>query len=59
MRALAGAVIGVGLSSMFAATADPGADIVSLIDEAMGQLEASFPLDPIDRHQASGGDELR
>jgi hypothetical protein len=44
---------------MFAATADPGADIVSLIDEAMGQLEAGFPLDPIDPHQASGGDELR
>jgi AcrR family transcriptional regulator len=59
VRALAGAVIGVGLSSMFAATADPGADIVSLIDEAMGQLEAGFPLDPIDRHRASGGDELR
>ena len=42
VRALAGAVIGVGLSSMFAATADPGADIVSLIDEAMGSWRQAF-----------------
>lgn len=44
VRACAGAVLGVGLSAMFAATEDPNADIVSLIDEAMSQLEAGLPL---------------
>jgi AcrR family transcriptional regulator len=42
VRALAGAVMGVGLSAMFAAAEDPDADIVSLIDEGLGQLEAGF-----------------
>lgn len=44
VRAFAGAVIGVGLSAMFAAAADPDADIVALLDEAMAQLETGFSL---------------
>lgn len=44
VRAWAGAVIGVGLSAMFAWTANPTADLVALVDEAMAQLEAGFPL---------------
>jgi AcrR family transcriptional regulator len=43
-RALAGAVIGVGLSAMFAAVDNPNADIVFLLDTMMAQLEAGFPL---------------
>jgi AcrR family transcriptional regulator len=44
VRALAGAMVGVGLSVMFAAADDPDADIVSLIDEGLAQLEAGFPM---------------
>lgn len=42
-RALAGAVIGVGLAAMFAAADNPDADIVFLLDTMMAQLEAGFP----------------
>jgi hypothetical protein len=51
VRALAGAVIGVGLSAMFAAADDPDADIISLIDTMMAQLEAGCP--------SSGASHLR
>ncbi|GAB3425451.1 TetR/AcrR family transcriptional regulator [Flindersiella endophytica] len=44
VRAIAGAVIGVGLSAMFAAQQDPNADLVDLLDEAMSHLEAGLPL---------------
>jgi AcrR family transcriptional regulator len=44
VRALAGAVIGVSLAAMFTAAEDPAADIVSLADEAMAQLEAGLPV---------------
>jgi AcrR family transcriptional regulator len=44
VRALAGAVMGVGLSVMFAAAEDPDVDIVPLIDEGLAQLEAGFPM---------------
>lgn len=44
VRALAGAMMGVGLSVMFAAAEDPDADIVSLIDEGLAQLETGFPM---------------
>ena len=44
VRALAGAVTGVGLSAMFAAADDPGADVASLIDEGMANLEAGLPM---------------
>jgi AcrR family transcriptional regulator len=44
VRALAGAVMGVGLSAMFAAAEDPEADIVSLTDEGLAHLEAGFPM---------------
>jgi hypothetical protein len=44
LRALTGAMLGVGLSAMFAAAENPNADIVSLIDEGLAQLEAGFPL---------------
>jgi AcrR family transcriptional regulator len=44
IRALAGAVIGVGLSAMFAAADDPSADLVVTIDEAMAHLEGGLAL---------------
>jgi AcrR family transcriptional regulator len=44
VRALTGAMMGVGLSAMFAAAERPNADIVSLIDEGLAQLEAGLPL---------------
>jgi hypothetical protein len=44
IRALVGAVIGVGLSAMFAAADDPSADLVVMIDEAMAHLEAGLAL---------------
>ncbi|TWP54363.1 TetR family transcriptional regulator [Lentzea tibetensis] len=43
VRALAGAVIGVGLAAMFAAAEDQDTDVVSLIDSMMARLEAGFP----------------
>lgn len=42
MRALAGAVMGVGLSVTFKTAEDPEAAIVSLIDEGIAQLEMSI-----------------
>jgi len=42
--ALAGAVVGVAMSVMLAATADPDADMVSLLDEAMRLLEQGLPV---------------
>jgi AcrR family transcriptional regulator len=44
VRTLTGAMMGVGLSAMFAAVESPDADIVSLIDEGLAQLEAGLPL---------------
>lgn len=44
VRALVGAVIGVGLSAMFAAAENPESDVVSLIDQGMAELEAGFSL---------------
>jgi AcrR family transcriptional regulator len=44
VRALVGAVIGVGLAAMFAAADDSETDVISLIDDAMAQLEAGLPL---------------
>jgi AcrR family transcriptional regulator len=44
VRALAGAMMGVGLSAMFAAVEHSDADIVSLVDEGLAQLEAGLPL---------------
>jgi AcrR family transcriptional regulator len=44
VRALAGAVIGVALAAMLAATEDPTADIFALLDAAMSHLEAGLPL---------------
>lgn len=44
VRAVAGAVIGVGLSAMFAARDDPQADLIELLDEAMSHLEAGLTL---------------
>jgi AcrR family transcriptional regulator len=44
VRTFTGAMMGVGLSAMFAAAENPDADIVSLIDEGLAQLEAGFPL---------------
>jgi AcrR family transcriptional regulator len=44
VRTLVGAVVGVCVSALFPAAGDPGADIVSLVDEAMARLEAGLPL---------------
>ena len=44
VRAVAGAVLGVGLSVMFAWAEHPDADIVALVDDAMAQLEAGLRL---------------
>ena len=42
--ALAGAVVGVAMSVMLAATQDPEADLVSLLDRAMALLEQGLPV---------------
>lgn len=44
VRAVAGAMVGVGLSAMFAATEDSDADVVSLLDEGLARLEDGLPL---------------
>ena len=44
VRALAGAVLGVGLAVMFAWAEDPDGDIVALIDDAMARLESGLRL---------------
>ena len=44
VRAAAGALMGVGLSAMFAAAEDPEADLVRLLDEGIAHLEAGLPL---------------
>jgi AcrR family transcriptional regulator len=44
VRAVVGAVIGVWMAAVFAAVDDPSADILTLMDEAMAQLEAGLPL---------------
>jgi hypothetical protein len=44
VRALAGAVLGVGLSVMFAAAEDPNADVASLMVEGLEQLEVGFAM---------------
>jgi MftR C-terminal domain len=50
VRTLTGAMMGVGLSAMFAAVESPDADIVSLIDEVLAHLEAGLPC----RHGPAG-----
>ena len=44
VRAATGAVLGVGLSAMFAAADDPDADIVALFDEGLEWLESGLEL---------------
>lgn len=44
VRAVAGAVLGVGMSVMFTWAEDPDADIIALFDDALAQLEAGLPL---------------
>ena len=44
VRVAAGAVMGVGLSAMFAEAEDPGSDLVSMLDEGLARLEAGLPL---------------
>jgi AcrR family transcriptional regulator len=43
VRALTGAVIGVAMSAILAATEDPSADYVGLMDTALAHLEAGLP----------------
>ena len=45
LRNMAGAVLGVLLSSMFLITRDPDADMVKIADSALEHLEAGLPLD--------------
>jgi AcrR family transcriptional regulator len=44
VRAIAGAIMGVSIATMFAFARDPSADIVAMLDEALGYLDAGLPL---------------
>lgn len=44
VRTLVGATIGAYLAAIYVATENPGADLIALMDEAMGHLEAGLPL---------------
>jgi AcrR family transcriptional regulator len=44
VRTLAGAVVGVSMAALFAGAEDPAADLISLLDRAMAQLEAGLTL---------------
>ncbi len=44
VRTLTGAVVGVAIAVEFLLLEDPTADLVTLLDEAMGQLEAGLQL---------------
>jgi AcrR family transcriptional regulator len=44
VRTLVGAVIGAGIAAMFSAVEKPNSDLLQLVDEALTQLEAGFPL---------------
>jgi AcrR family transcriptional regulator len=44
VRALAGAIMGVSMATMFAFAQDPNADMVEMLDEALGYLDAGLPL---------------
>jgi AcrR family transcriptional regulator len=45
IRALAGAITGVGISSMLAALNDPSTDVIRDMDAGLALLEAGLPLD--------------
>lgn len=45
VRALTGAVLGVSISAMLAAAADPNVDYVELMDSGLGYLETGLQLD--------------
>jgi len=44
VRALAGAIMGVSIATMFAFAQDPSADMVAMLDEALGYLDAGLPV---------------
>lgn len=44
VRTLAGAIVGVAFSTTLAAADDPDADLMGLLDEGLGCLEAGLPL---------------
>ena len=44
VRALAGAIMGVSIATMFAFAQDPDADILVMLDEALAYLDAGLPL---------------
>ena len=44
VRNMAGALLGVMISSYFAAAADPDADLIDVVDKSMAHLEAGLPL---------------
>ena len=45
LRNLAGALLGVMMSSLLAAADDPKVDLIAVADQAMAHLEAGLPLD--------------
>jgi AcrR family transcriptional regulator len=44
VRALVGALMGVSIATMFAFAENPDADMVAMLDEALGYLDAGLPL---------------
>jgi AcrR family transcriptional regulator len=44
VRALVGAIMGVSIATMFAFAENPDADMVAMLDEALGYLDAGLPL---------------
>jgi AcrR family transcriptional regulator len=44
VRALAGAIMGVSIATMFAFAQEPGADILAMLDEGLAYLDAGLPL---------------
>jgi AcrR family transcriptional regulator len=44
VRAVAGAIMGVSIATLFAFAQDRNADLVAMLDEALGYLDAGLPL---------------
>ena len=44
VRALAGAIMGVSIATMFAFAQDPDSDMVAMLDEGLAYLDAGLPL---------------
>jgi AcrR family transcriptional regulator len=44
VRSMAGAIMGVSIGAMFAYADTPGADLLAMLDEALGYLDAGLPI---------------